>query len=261
MEQKNPKPRPFQLLFFFGGEGFQAIGRCFFFLRNPPRIPPPKIPHLPHWSAGLRPLGTLVKQGQLWHQCPQFPSQVVSLKNRSLYLPSRELTYHTFIHIPFKRYPLEDDFSSIGGTKCLTGSSLASHDKKTRGSLTFHHHTSLFKFKILTTVYHNPLIPPQKKNKPQGGQNPFFMGLARGPNPGHPTCTRAKVEYLNSSLARWSPRTTWRNVPMGRVGFRFVKFPGGEKGWKFRDLKRWWWSFPCTTNSTMKNGVLYRTYI
>lgn len=57
--KKIQKPRPFQLLFFLGGEGFQAIGRCFFFLRNPPRIPPPKIPHLPHWSAGLRPLGTL----------------------------------------------------------------------------------------------------------------------------------------------------------------------------------------------------------
>ena len=134
MEQKNPKPRPFQLLF-FGGGGFSSYRPLFLFLRNPPRIPPPKNPTpaaLVRWSEATR---HLENKGSCGISARNFHLSLF-LWNRSLYLPSRELTYHTFIHIPFKRYPLEDDFSSsIGGTKCLTGSSLASHEKKHRGPL------------------------------------------------------------------------------------------------------------------------------
>ena len=106
--KKIQKPRPFQLLFFLGGEGFQAIGRCFFFCG----ILQGSLPQKSH-TCRIGPLvwghsAPWLNKGSCCISASNFHRRLF-LWNRSLYLPSRELTYHTFIHIPFKRYPLEDD--------------------------------------------------------------------------------------------------------------------------------------------------------
>lgn len=131
MEQKNPKAKALPTPVFFGGGGFSSYRPLFLFFAESSKDPSPKNPTpaaLVRWSEATR---HLENKGSCGISASNFHRRLF-LWNRSLYLPSRELTYHTFIDIPFKRYPLEDDFSSsIGGTKCLTGSTLASQEKNT----------------------------------------------------------------------------------------------------------------------------------
>ena len=125
--------------------------------------------------------------------------------------------------------------SSIGGTKCLTGSSLASHDKKTPGVPYFPSSYLLFKFEILTMVYHNPLFPPKKKKKKktQGGGNPLFHGTRTWTQPGPPHLYESQSGVPKLISSKMEPRDHLKGFVREISGW---KFTGGNLGiWKDDD--------------------------